>query len=151
MARLSRRFTRRSVHPRSLAATDGIAVAFFSCAYLDVSVLHVRSSTPIHSGLGIPTSRDGLPHSDIHGSRLVYQLPVAFRRLPRPSSPLDAKTSTMCPYGLVAPTGRRDSSSGAVPFRFFNSACTADKGRAVVFCDRHQLLTFCALVYITSV
>ena len=43
-----------SVYPRSLAATDGIAVAFFSCAYLDVSVLHVRSSTPIHSGLGIP-------------------------------------------------------------------------------------------------
>ncbi len=24
--------------------------------------------------------RDGLPHSDIHGSRLVYQLPVAYRR-----------------------------------------------------------------------
>ena len=40
--------------PRSLAATDGIAVAFFSCAYLDVSVLHVRSTTPIHSGLSIP-------------------------------------------------------------------------------------------------
>ena len=43
-----------SVYPRSLAATDGIAVAFFSCAYLDVSVLHVRSTTPIHSGLSIP-------------------------------------------------------------------------------------------------
>ena len=41
--------------------------------------------------------RDGLPHSDISGSRLVYQLPGAFRRLPRPSSPLDAKTSTVRP------------------------------------------------------
>ncbi len=54
VAHLSRCFTRRLIHPRSLAATDGIAVAFFSCAYLDVSVLHVRSTTPIHSGLGIP-------------------------------------------------------------------------------------------------
>ena len=38
------------------------------------------------------------PHSDTHGSKLVCQLPVAFRRLPRLSSPLDAKTSTMHPY-----------------------------------------------------
>ena len=28
------------------------------------------------------------------------QLPVAFRRLPRPSSPLSAKASTRCPYAL---------------------------------------------------
>ena len=34
------------------------------------------------------------PHSDIHGSKLVYQLPVAYRRLQRPSSALDAKAST---------------------------------------------------------
>ena len=30
----------------------------------------------------------GFPHSDIHGSKLGRQLPVAFRSLPRPSSVL---------------------------------------------------------------
>ena len=42
----------------------------------------------------------GLPHSDIPGSKLVYQLPEAFRRYPRPSSPVSAKASTVCPYSL---------------------------------------------------
>jgi hypothetical protein len=37
------------------------------------------------------------PDSDIPGSTLVCQLPGAYRRLPRPSSPLDAKTSTVHP------------------------------------------------------
>src|SRR3990167_2897608 len=31
-----------SADPRSLAATEGISVDFFSCGYLDVSVLRVR-------------------------------------------------------------------------------------------------------------
>ena len=44
--------------------------------------------------------RTGFPHSDIPGSKLVYQLPWAYRRFPRPSSPLDAKTSTTCPCSL---------------------------------------------------
>lgn len=43
LARFSIRFAQLTVCPLSLAATHGIAVAFFSCAYLDVSVLHVRS------------------------------------------------------------------------------------------------------------
>ncbi len=42
----------------------------------------------------------GLPHSEIVGSKLVYQLPYAYRRLLRPSSPLIAKASTMCAYSL---------------------------------------------------
>ena len=42
----------------------------------------------------------GFPHSDISGSMLVCQLPGAYRRLPRLSSPLDAKTSTMHPLEL---------------------------------------------------
>ena len=37
------------------------------------------------------------PHSDILGSTLVCQLPEAYRRRPRLSSPLDAKTSTLHP------------------------------------------------------
>ena len=45
--------------------------------------------------------RGGFPHSDIYGSKLVCQLPVAFRRLQRPSSPVIAKASTMCTYSLV--------------------------------------------------
>lgn len=38
----------------------------------------------------------GFPHSDICGSKLICQLPAAFRRLPRPSSPVIAKASTTC-------------------------------------------------------
>jgi hypothetical protein len=37
--------------PFSLAATNGVSVDFLSCRYLDVSVLCVRSSRPIHSAL----------------------------------------------------------------------------------------------------
>ncbi len=44
--------------------------------------------------------RGGFPHSEIPGSKLVYQLPEAYRRLPRPSSPVAAKASTMCAYSL---------------------------------------------------
>ena len=44
--------------------------------------------------------RAGFPHSDICGSKLVCQLPAAFRRLPRPSSPVIAKASTTCTYSL---------------------------------------------------
>src|SRR5436309_15944579 len=44
--------------------------------------------------------RGGFPHSDIYGSKLVCQLPEAFRRLPRPSSPVIAKASTTCTYSL---------------------------------------------------
>ena len=42
----------------------------------------------------------GFPHSDIPGSMLVCQLPEAFRRLPRPSSPPTAKASTVCASSL---------------------------------------------------
>lgn len=44
--------------------------------------------------------RAGLPHSEIPGSKLGYQLPWAYRRFQRPSSPLDAKTSTVSPCTL---------------------------------------------------
>ena len=44
--------------------------------------------------------RGGFPHSDIAGSKLVCQLPDAFRRLPRPSSPSTAKASAICAYSL---------------------------------------------------
>jgi hypothetical protein len=39
-----------------------------------------------------------LPHSDTSGSKFIKQLPEAYRSLSRPSSPLGAKASTVCPY-----------------------------------------------------
>src|SRR3978361_436551 len=43
----------------------------------------------------------GFPHSDILGSTLGWQLPEAYRSLPRPSSAPDAKASTMRPNSLT--------------------------------------------------
>src|SRR5512135_3663177 len=51
----------------------------------------------IQSGV---TQRAGFPHSDICGSKLYCQLPAAFRRLTRLSSPVIAKASTICTYSL---------------------------------------------------
>ena len=48
----------------------------------------------------------GFPHSEIAGSKLVCQLPDAFRRLPRPSSPSTAKASAICAYSLDHITSR---------------------------------------------
>jgi hypothetical protein len=42
----------------------------------------------------------GFPHSEISGSKLICQLPEAYRRLSRPSSPVIAKASTTCSYSL---------------------------------------------------
>ena len=42
-------------------------------------------------------TRTGFPHSEIPVSSLACQLDGAYRRLLRPSSPPDAKASTMCP------------------------------------------------------
>ena len=47
------------------------------------------------------TLRCGFPHSDICGSMLVCQLPAAFRRLPRLSSPVIAKASATCTYSCL--------------------------------------------------
>lgn len=42
----------------------------------------------------------GFPHSEISGSKVVCHLPEAYRRLPRLSSPLTAKASTVCASSL---------------------------------------------------
>ena len=86
-------------HPISLATTFGISVDFFSSGYLDVSVLQVCHIWSIYS-INVDPLRTGFPHSDTFGSMLVCQLPEAFRRLPRPSSPVIAKASTTCTYLL---------------------------------------------------
>ena len=60
----------------------------------------------MYSGKGYRLS-GGFPHSDMSGSKLVYQLPEPFRRLQRPSSPLTAKASTVHAYSLDHITQRR--------------------------------------------
>jgi hypothetical protein len=46
------------------------------------------------------TQRVVFPHSEIFVSQPGYRLHEAYRRFLRPSSPLNAKTSTVCPYRL---------------------------------------------------
>ena len=82
--------------PFSLATTHGITIVLFSSGYLDVSVLRVFST--ITSGYMSSTCRVApFGHLWIY-ARL--QLPIAFRSLPRPSSSLIAKASTIRPYLL---------------------------------------------------
>ncbi len=90
--------SRFGLFPLSLAATDGIDVSFLSSRYLDVSVPWVRSLPSMNSTAGdCEVVAAAFPHSEISGSMLDCQLPGAYRRLPRLSSPLDAKTSTIHP------------------------------------------------------
>ena len=57
-------------NPRSLAATCGITVVFFSCGYLDVSVPRVRPTFVVMHLQCI-----GFPHSEIPGSRDICSYP----------------------------------------------------------------------------
>lgn len=58
----------------------------------------------------------GLPHSEIRGSQPSYRLLSAYRRFSRPSSPLNAKASIMCPFSLghayLTPCGAGHATSG---------------------------------------
>ena len=94
---------------RSLAATEEISVDFFSSRYLDVSVPWVR--LPLQKERDTP--KGGFPHSEIPGSKLVCQLPEAYRRLPRPSSPSTAKASTVRACSLDHITPRTLESLGS--------------------------------------
>jgi hypothetical protein len=58
--------------------------------------------------------RGGFPHSEISGSKLICQLPEAYRRLSRPSSPVIAKASTTCTYSLDPITLTPQHRSGQV-------------------------------------
>ncbi len=78
-----------SAVPRSLAATKGISIDFFSSGYLDVSVLRV-CFVNLCIQLTMTPYGAGFPHSEISGSMFVCKLPEAYRMLQRPSSPLTA-------------------------------------------------------------
>jgi hypothetical protein len=81
--------------PRSLAATYGISVDFFSSGYLDVSVPRVRFST-LCIQVQIALSGWVSPFGNLRVLSFICQLPEAYRRLTRPSSPLTAKAFTVC-------------------------------------------------------
>ena len=53
-------------NPRSLAATRGIIIIFYSSGYLDVSV-HRVNSTEVVTGL----QPAGLPHSEIYDLKVI--------------------------------------------------------------------------------
>ncbi len=62
--------------PVSLAATQGIAFAFSSSGYLDVSVPRVCLLLPYVFRQGChPITDGGFPHSEISGSKLTYSSP----------------------------------------------------------------------------
>ena len=85
-----------SAGPISLATTFGVSVDFLSYRYLDVSVPCVRFATvciPVAIQIALWVSPFG--HIRINA---CSQLPVSFRSVLRPSSPLSAKAFTKCPY-----------------------------------------------------
>ncbi len=66
--------------------------------YSGADTLHLNDSIVINAQIALRVFKNdtvfkaikvkgGFPHSDTPGSKLVCQLPEAFRRLPRPSSP----------------------------------------------------------------
>ena len=78
------------------ATTFGVSVDFLSYRYLDVSVPCVRFATLcIHVTIQIALWVSPFGHSRINA---YSQLPVTFRSVLRPSSPLSAKAFTKCPY-----------------------------------------------------
>ena len=87
--------------PRSLAATRGIAFAFFSSGYLDVSVPRVGCVMAMYSPSAGRYTLLGLPHSEISGLRPVSGSPELIAavhvllRLPLPRHP---------PYALYSLT-----------------------------------------------
>ena len=62
--------------PRSLAATRGISVDFFSSGYLDVSVPRVRLLNPMYSGKGYRLMPVGFPIRKSLGQSLFINSPT---------------------------------------------------------------------------
>ncbi len=102
MARLSRRFRFLTFGhwpgPRSLATTSGVSVDVLSSGYLDVSVRRV-CLTILCIQIAITPKGWVSPFGNPR-IKACSQLPVAYRSVLRPSSPLSAKASTKCPFAL---------------------------------------------------
>ena len=103
-------------NPRSLATTNGVSVDVLSSGYLDVSVRRVcfvilciqitMTLTGRVSPFGNPRIKD------------CSHLPVAYRNVLRPSSPLSAKAFTKCPSTLDYETVMYRDKPGTRCFRF---------------------------------
>ena len=99
MVRLSIRFwfytTSHWPGSRSLAATNEVSVDVLSSGYLDVSVPRVCLRT-LCIQVRIELKLWVAPFGNLR-IKAYSQLPVAYRRVSRPSSPLYAKAFTKCP------------------------------------------------------
>ena len=89
----------------SLAGSSDFARHYFRnlgwCLFLELLRCFSSPGSPrmtMYSSCDTP--KGGFPHSEISGSKLICQLPEAYRRLSRPSSPIIAKASTICSYSL---------------------------------------------------
>src|SRR5690606_7372233 len=119
--------------PRSLVATGGISVDFFSSGYLDISVHRVRLvRLCIHRTILLAQWVSPFGHCRI---KACCQLPDTFRRLPRPSSPLTAKASTVCACSLDHITPSRLGKTRR--FEHFQRLITTNKAS----CDARLSLT----------
>ncbi len=81
--------------PCSLAATEGISIDFFSCRYLDVSVLCVRLMNLWIQFIISQNMRGVSPFGNLRIKDCLH-LSEAYRSLPRPSSLPKAKASALC-------------------------------------------------------
>ena len=108
--------------PRSLVATDGISVDFFSSGYLDISVPRVRfTALCIHAVILLTEWVSPFGHCRI---KACCQLPDTFRRLPRPSSPLTAKASTVYAWSLDHITPSRLRATPIPPQEYWDCQTT---------------------------
>lgn len=84
----------------------------------------------------------GLPHSEIRGSQPSYRLLSAYRRFSRPSSPLNAKASIMCPFSLghayLTPCGAGHATSGLCGSGQSHARRTTHARRRLVTRDRSR-------------
>ena len=93
---------------------------------------------PMYSACDDRLEPAGFPHSDISGSQAVCRLPEAFRRLPRPSSPLTAKASTVCAYSLDHITPNRRSSRQPKHYMTMLTPIPALLRKSLVTLSRYQ-------------
>ncbi len=93
--------------PCSLATTNGVSVDVLSSGYLDVSVRRVCFAT-LCIQIAIPHMRWVSPFGNLRIKGCSH-LPVTYRSVPRPSSPLSAKASIKCSFTLVLDTQMSDT------------------------------------------
>ena len=111
--------------PLSLAATKGISVDFSSSGYLDVSVHLVRFDTLFGSGAdNLHKGGWVSPFGDLR-VKASCRLTEAYRRLPRPSSPLTTQASTAraCSLDHIISNSLQDTTKPPQDQNIFHDHC----------------------------